>query len=570
MMTEYKKLLSQRKITMLKNLTGPDYIKSIHGATVLADFGAGVWLKEANEGAKRFARWYIEGNPVGRDPHGEGDFVALRLAHIYCRYNHLLEDDTADAIKEFFLRFDFKSKYTSENHRFVFHTSRYLMSSRLPDDEFGAYGLTGEQLKIYDEKWLFDFLIFHARKSWCEFDSSNYFQPDWECLNCLYSLASDKNLRQLSKMIMDVFLMDMIVDSLNGMYGGAHGRIYTKQAHNHLFDTTYPLYQLYFGKDEKCRQLRTVPEALLSDYCPEEIMLKIANGRTKPYVNLERKHFHYSTYEAPQRPLPQGGESLRKYTWYDPDFIIGCVQCQDEYPKGSKAAWYAHHQQHEWDLSFSTDTRAKLFTHHPGCYGAEGEEHGYWTGDLGCCCGKFFQNKTSVLSLYNIPETEKLKFIHAYVPKDVFDEILEDDNIICVRAGNAYGALIFPNGYIWTKEGEWTGVEVISDGALNAAVCEAANIQEFSSIKEFFDYIHDNTVNFDKENMSLTYQSRRSGTLFLDMNGTRLCNGEQIELDYPTYGSPYMYSRWDDLMLEMKFENESVIYDFQNLEVRNG
>ena len=57
--------------------------------------------------------------------------------------------------------------------------------------------------------------------------------------------------------------------------------------------------------------------------------------------------------------------------------------------------------------------------------GEAGPEHGYWTGDIRCCCGHFFQNETAVLELYDVPVGQPLHFVHAWIPRESFDEVVE-------------------------------------------------------------------------------------------------------------------------------------------------
>jgi hypothetical protein len=249
--------------------------------------------------------------------------------------------------------------------------------------------------------------------------------------------------------------------------------------------------------------------------------------------------------------------SLRKYTFWTPDYVMGCVQFQDIYPAGKCpchsherevvvlseqriSEGYAHHQQHEWDLSFATRSDARLFTHHPGKDG----EHNYWTGDRLCGCSHFFQNRSALVALYDIPSGQPFQFIHAYVPRAAFDEFVEENGLLFVRAGTAYGALRILSGYQWTREGEWRDREIVADGSRHAVICEAGREVDFGTFAAFRSEITANPVRFDAGRMELEYRSRRAGVLGINSLGGRWLDREKADLDYPAYDSPWLRAHW--------------------------
>jgi hypothetical protein len=444
----------------------------------------------------------------------------------------------------------------------LFHSARYLMATAFPEENFVAYRKTGAVLRGEDEVWLKRFLRYRAGHGWGEFDSSCYLAAVWECLTCLYDFSPDEELRRLAGMMMDLVLADFEVDALGGMYGGAHGRIYLRQALDHAAETTLLLHYLYFGgKPPAASQMDSfVIDALTCSYRPHPAVVGLALNRDHPYENRERKHLHNVADVLPEEPL---AGSIRKYTFWTPDYVMGCVQFQDSYPDGCLhhphhngppvlpeqrlTAGYAHQQQHEWDLSFATRSDARLFTHHPG---DDGEDN-HWTGDRLCGCGHFFQNRGALIALYDIPPGQSIQFIHAYVPKAAFDEIVEEKGILFVRAGAAYGALRLLSGYQWTQEGEWKDREIIAEGPRHAVVCEAGQEADFGSFAAFRAEIAANAVRFDAERMELEYHSQRGGLLRIDTRGGRWINGASADLDYPAYDSPWLHAPWGASCVEI-------------------
>ena len=558
----------QRRLRLLQFTARPDGAKpsvtdgDIYSNRAIALLALDRHVQEANERIRRTAEWFDHPHPRGRRHDGECDFAAMNLARAWHLFkgDERLEPATRERIRRFFLEHDFKSRHPSENHVLLFRTSRYLMAQEWPDERFKAYNATGATLLEQDGVWLKQFIRFRARQGWGEFDSSVYIGPVFECLLTLYDYAEDAELRQLAGQMLNLALADLAVDSLNGMVCGAQGRIYPPQALDHAAEGTYGLQYLYFGNvDPASRGERgTIVDAVVSSFRPMSIVLDIALNRTDAYLNRERKHLHNMADTLPSRPLPG---SIRKATWYTPHYALGAVQFQDPYPPG-RGAWYAYHQQHQWDLSFVTRTRSRLFTHHPGRTG----EHNYWTGDLGCRCVSTFMHKTAVLALYDIPRNQRYQFIHAYVPRAAFDEVVEENGWIFVREGAACAALRMLGGHEWTTQGEWKDVEVVSPGAKNGAVCEAGLIADFGSFEAFRREIAENEVRFDPERMQLTYVSKRAGTITIDTKGLREVNGEPVDLDYPTYDCPYIQSEWDSGVVTLIKGELREVLDFREQE----
>lgn len=538
----------------------------LYGGVALMHLAANADSVAANEKLRDLAQWFTKPHPNGRDPFGECDFAAIKLTWAYHRFarSGRLEPATMDAIKTFFLTYDFQSKYTSENHQILFHTARYLMASVYPTEVFGRYGLTGQTLQDAERIYLRAFITFRARQGWDEFDSGCYFTPVWEALCALNDFAPDESIRRLANMMLNVRLADMAVDTLDGMYCGAHGRIYERHALDHKYESTFFLQYLYLG-GEQFEPDTWIPEAILSTFCPEPIVKRIFSERPHAYETRERVHAHCSTYLAPERPLPQEDVSLRKMTYMTPRYALGCVQGQDAYAPGSLAAWHTGHQQHECDLTFAgAQTDCRIFTHHPGHGGAEGAEHGYWTGDMLCNCGCHFQHQRAVLALHSIPQEQEYGFIHAHLPRARFDEVRMLGSSVYVRQEQTYAMLRFVHPYRWVEEGPYAGREIISDGRKNGAVIEVCDAEEFDSFEGFIAQMECNTLELDENNMKLTYRSILNGTLTLS-RGERTINGEVQAFDYPAFDSPYLYAAWDSGVITLKWGDEQLTYDFINI-----
>ncbi|MFC1453002.1 hypothetical protein ACFLSJ_06610 [Verrucomicrobiota bacterium] len=554
---------ARREALLEKLLPTPEHLMSsggdLYGNRAIAALVAGRFVEEANVRIRRTAEWFEHPHPNGRAHKGECDFAAMKLARLY--HMQALRDKiqpaNLEAIQRFFIEHDFESVHGSENHALLFRVSRYLMASALPDREFQAYGRLGREVAEEDLDWLERSIRYRAAYGWGEFDSACYINPDFECLINLHDFAPDATLRRLSGMMLNLLLADAIVDSLNGMYCGAHGRIYSKHALDHALENTRQFFCLYFGVLEPQDVTAAIlVDILTSSFRPESILADLTLHRTGPYENRERKHLHNPSDTLPVRPV---GGSIRKYTYWNESYAMGCVQRQDPYPAGCPGSWYAHHEQHQWDLTFAGSTRARLFTHHPGLGRLE---HGYWTGDIRCGCGSFFQNRSALIALYDIPQDQPYQFIHAYAPEDAFDDCRRRDGWVFVRKASAAAGLRMVNGHNFTPEGEFVGCEIRSPGSVNGVVCEAGNLKDFGGFDGFISEVLANPVAFDSDNRSLAYQSLRNGRLHLDGNGRRRFDDADADLEYPLFDCPYLKSDWGSGVIEIIFGDRRLTLDF--------
>lgn len=539
-----------------------DPTTDVYANRAMANLALDRHVEAANDRIRHTAEWFDHPHPNGRAHDGECDFAAQKLMAAWYRFDEeRLEPRTRDRIRRFFLTTDFESRYTSENHGLLFRTSRYLMAKALPDETFEAYGVAGADLIPKDREWIERFVRYRARRGWGEFDSAGYLLPDWDCLICLHDCSDQDGVRQLATNMLDLLLADMAVDSLNGMYCGAHGRINSRHARDHTTENTYPLQFLYFGDaDLSNHHGVTSFSVVTSRYEPSELVRTIALHRNESYENRERKHLHNTEDLLPEEPLPG---SIRKYTWWTPEYVMGAVQYQDSYPEDCAGAWYAHHEQHEWDLSIGTGPRTRLFTHHPG----ENEpQHGYWTGDTRCDCGHFFQHTNALVGLYDIPSEEPYQLIHAYVPRDEFEETREENGWIFVREAGVCAGLRMLGDHQWTTEGEWKNMEVRSPGAENGVVCEVGLVEEFGTFEAFRETMMERELEFDRDRMNLRYHSPRVGELEMDIEGGRWLNGDALDLEYPLYDNPYMYSDWDSGVIRLAHEDLERKLDFRTAE----
>lgn len=543
---------------------------NLYGAYSSALLRLGLHVDDANKVLRRIAEWFDHPHPRGRDHRGEVDFAAIELARTYVslKDSPVLEEETRVAIRRFFSEYDFRSMYASENHEFLFHSARYLMASEMASIHFNAYDKMGADLRDQDVQWLKDFIRYRAGHGWGEFDAGGYQALVFNTLLTLRDLAPDKKLASLADKKANVLLADMMVDSLHGLYAGARGRLPEIDVLRHGKTLLHDLKYLYFGiahyDSEEAQKIllnlqrmsrwEPLNYSLFSEFRPLPIVNKIALERTFPYTNRERKHLHNMNDTLPGQPI-EG--SIRKKTFLQGDYALGAIQYQDPYPEHA-AVRYAKHQQHEWDFTVRNGLKTRIFTHHPGNSGM----HTYWRGNDWRGFVATFQYGNVILARWNLLPGVPFPFIHAYLPRQEFDEVVDRDGWVFARSGDVYAALHMTGGMEWTTTGEWANVEIISRGLQVASVFECGTAADFGSFSDFQEAILETMVEFDPVTMQLRYRSAKSGIVEIADDGRRIVNGDLYDLDYKLYDSPYMQSDWGSGVIKLIHGNDSKTLNF--------
>lgn len=508
--------------------------------------------EEVIDRLNRAARWFELPHPTipGRFLDGEQDFVAQLLVRLMYECDTILPKETLEYVHKFFTEYEIESRYKSENHMLLFHASRYLYALRYQDAYFKQYQMTAKEAVEADRKFLQDYIYFRAKRGWAEFDSFGYTPEVLDVLLNLYDYA-EENMSRYAEMSANVILLDMIMDCSKeeGFYGGAHGRVYDGSVNDLKQAGMYKVYQYYFGEETL---QDSYFEPLVSKFVPADYVYAVLNSRPDIWVNRECKHLHSITCPIPHKQVPQVPGSINKQTYVTPDYIMGGVTWQDKYPEGSEAAWYAHHEQHEWELSILPDSELRIFTHHPGLpdSGPTGREHGYWTGDLGCCCGQYFSEKNIAMATHDIPEGEA-DFIHARVPFAHLEVAERDGSYLWMKAQRVYVML-------WMSEGisdgceEFKDVEVRSYGRKHGVVCMVGLQKDYADMDAFKQAAKAGNPAFDKETMTLSYANLKMTP------SARFIDGAEQVFPYETYDNPCVYSKHGSGVIE----TDMVVLDF--------
>jgi len=520
------------------------------------------------------ADWFDFKHPEGsRDPKGECDFIAIRI--IMALYEKecfdRLSDEVKASLERFFTKRDFSSIYGSENHSLMYRVTRLLAAQFYKNAFFDCFGQSAKDIYDIDSKYIHDFLDFRAKRGWGEFDSLGYAFEIMLILSTLHKYTDDKKLKNKAHMSMDIIMLDMIADCVNGMYAGAHGRSYPPEILDRSKANMTILYNYYFDDNFTKNGYMHSLNILLSDYVPSDIVYMAAKKKPAVYENRERKHLHCCSAwmgDINWDILNKANGSISKYTYICGEYALGGINRQDDYPQDLDDSFYAHHQQHEWELTFPDDGEMKIFTHHRAIPDYHHQVN-RWTGDIFCCCGSFYTNSNTALCMYDIPPMNKkdvptpnLPLINAYVPLHFFDTVKKDDKYLFLGYKKLYISLYFDNGYVINDEDNFADKELLSLGSKNAFVLRVAYKENYKNISDFAEQIKATPVLFDRKKMTVEFDG-----IMLRKEGNSENGKENIYPYAKLYDCPFMKSDWDSGIIEVTIDNKKVIYDFTKNEI---
>jgi hypothetical protein len=155
------------------------------------------------------------------------------------------------------------------------------------------------------------------------------------------------------------------------------------------------------------------------------------------------------------------------------------------------------------------------------------------------------QVKNVVIAVYNIDTrpglyvTHRLRFTHAWLPRDRFDEVIEQDGWIMARRGDGYLALRSQRPYHWQNEpGEDQGREVLAPGKQNVWICELGRRAVDGPFGDFMRRIVGAALSFGR--LQVRYSSPSQGRLEFGWRGPLYQDGKEVPLSSsPRYDNPY-------------------------------
>ena len=250
-------------------------------------------------------------------------------------------------------------------------------------------------------------------------------------------------------------------------------------------------------------------------------------------------------------------EEVNMITYRTPDYMLSCAQdyAPDSVRRGGD-------QQHIWQATMGGD--AVCFTTHPARI--EGVTPNYWAGSGQL--PRAAQVKNVLFCIYNLHDKRalyvptRLFYTHAWLPKDQFDEVTEQDHWIFARKDDGYLALRSQHYYYWKDEiihrqvdtrvrikresadyPEDVERELVVPGKSNIWICELGRWETDGDFSEFMARILAADLRFD--GLDVEYDSASAGKLAFGWGRELTRNEKPVQLrDYPRYDNPYVQAEF--------------------------
>ena len=535
---------------------------------------ARLWLREGVPAAERRLRQLLEG-----DVTGDMFWMFPVTAIAYLDRGQLSEPARELLRKSWKTYYPFRGD--TENHWLLYYTSMYLMAQMWP--EMGGEGwFNGKSSKENFEearRWIESWVNLTTTKGQGEYDCTHYIGVYLLPLSYLAAWAEDPRMKKQASMMIEWIAADFAVESLDGIYVGAHARTDDRQVVEKWRGVSADFAWLLFGQGKETPPFGgySLYYALADGPAPPEILRRIATDRSRPYTHLEKKRTRNRW-----RFNDELHGQVFKTTYMTRDYAVSSDQGGVLQPV----------QQHSWDVTWRVDdpegVHNTLFSLHPYSGMVELEAYFTFSPDFGTEAvwrskttydspdkllggspyERIAQSEDAVIALYDIAPGTRFPHINGFFSKDLA-ELTEDASgwILC-RGGRAWIAYRPLAPYVW-KPIEGGGKRLFSPYLKNGTVVQAASVDEFPTLEAFRKAIRALPLEYKLEpEPRVTFRTLRGKTIEFTYGQTPRVDGKPLDYaNWPAFGGPFVHGKAGEPRLEMTHGEMRRVLDFRTLAV---
>jgi hypothetical protein len=187
----------------------------------------------------------------------------------------------------------------TENHQILFASAAYLAGQMAPDAVFTNSGHTGREKMQLNRPRLLRWLDLRFRTGFSEWLSHVYYDEDLTALISLVDFCQDDEIRRKAAMVTDLLLLDMALNSYQGVFGSTHGRSYENTKKWAANEGTSDTQKLLFGMGQYSGfdNMSAAALALSSRYRMPPVIAAIAGDLDRPEM-LNRQRMGIRVAEA--------------------------------------------------------------------------------------------------------------------------------------------------------------------------------------------------------------------------------------------------------------------------------
>jgi hypothetical protein len=467
----------------------------------------------------------------------------------------------------------------TENHFLLYYTTLYLMSQLWPEQTWYT-GKSSSANMAEARQWIEAWVRLTTTRGQGEYDSPHYMGVYLLPMSYLAAWANDPAMKKRAAMMLDYLIADYAPENLDGLYVGAHARVYEDQLVEKWKGVSSDFGYLWFGLG---RPMPFPDNYILyylvaSAYEPPEILKRIAADRSKPYTHYELKRTRNRWRYNEELNGP-----VYKTTYVRKEYAVGSDQGGILQPI----------QEHSWDVTWSVpDPRGvqnTFFTLHPyssirelqtyfvfgpdsGTEGVVRSKKTYDSPDKllgGSPYEQIAQDKDTIVALYDIPPETRFPHINGFFSKDL-GEVREDPSgWIFMRGGDsAYIACRPLQPYAW-RPIEGGGRRLFSPALKNGVVVQVAAQSEFASLEAFGKAIAALPLAIVlAPTPHVRFRSLRGAEIDFTWGQTPKVNGKPLDYEHwPLFGGPFLDAARDSQTLTLKYGKMRRVLDFRNLSV---
>ncbi len=559
----------QRRRRLIEKVARVDDSK-LHYAAVAGR----LWLREGVPAAERKLRELLEGDISG------DMFWMFPMTAIAYLDRGQLSDGARALIRKSWKRY-YPFRGDTENHWLLYYTSMYLMAQMWPEmgGEGWFNGKSSRENMEEAKRWIESWVKLTTAKGQGEYDCTHYIGVYLLPLSYLAAWAEDPRMKKQASLMIEWITADFAVESLDGVYVGAHARTDDRQVVEKWRGVSADFAWLLFGQGKE-----TPPFGGYSFYYavadgpnPPEILQQIAKDRSRPYTHLEKKRTR-NRWRFHEEPHGQ----VYKTTFITKDYAVSSDQGGVLQPV----------QQHSWDVTWRADdpegVHNTLFSLHPYSGMVELEAYFTFSPDFGTEAvwrskttydspdkllggspyEKIAQSEDAVIALYDIPPGTRFPHINGFFSKDL-DEIEEDPSgwIFC-RGGWTRIAYRPLAPYVW-KPIEGGGRRLFSPYLKNGTVVQAASVDEFPTAEAFRKAVKALRLGFALEpEPRVVFRTLRGKMLEFTYGEAPRIDGKPLDYAaWPAFGGPFLHGKAGEPRLEMTYKGKRRVLDFRTLTV---
>jgi hypothetical protein len=470
----------------------------------------------------------------------------------------------------------------TENHFLLYYTCLYLMAQMWPDQpgEMWYSGKSSAENLEEARQWIESWVRLTTTRGQGEYDSPHYMGVYLIPMSYLAAWAKDPAMKKRATMMLDYLIADYAPENLDGLYVGAHARVYEQQLVEKWNGVSSDFGWLWFGVGRPL----PLPDnyvlyySLASAYKPPEILQRIAADRSKPYTHYERKRTRnrWRFHDELHGPV-------YKTTYVRREYAVGSDQGGVLQPI----------QQHSWDVTWSVpDARGvqnTFFTNHPyssvrelqtyfvfnpdsGTEGVVKSKKTYDSPDKflgGSPYEKLFQDQDTLIALYDIAPETRFPHVNGFFSKDLSEMVEDKSGWIFMRGGDtAYIACRPLQPYFW-KPIATGGRRLFSPYLKNGFVIQVAAASEFTDLAAFGGAIKALPLEFNMEPApSVRFRSLRGKQLEFTYGALPKVDGKPMDYEHwPLFGGPFVEAGVDSEQLTLKYGTMRRRLDFRKLTV---